>query len=381
MAGLSFVDIVSLFTIVILITATILSFYRFIQVRYRQFLYIALNWFGIAFWLILIVVQSLIILFGANFKLDLSNIPILTQFLDFFGLKIEIFTTPVSIAHIIGLIAMFSILPSILVVIFFVDFNRASIDPIKTGILGAVSVAFLITALAPGQEAGDPSEYTYFAQLLMQIFWSLLWILHAARLYIFSPAKYQKFAFVALVGTILAGVIPSFNTLTQIIPARFGVSELSFALGILLIAGTFLYQPRLLFIIPYKTSRLGVFNKKGVPLFSHQWISSEDDPIEELFFTEMREGISTILTESIKHKNVREIHLDKSILIINRYKDFSFVLLATQTSKSLITALNTFSVRFVTRFEELLAKGVYIDPKDHEAASEIVAESFPFLPS
>ena len=160
-----------------------------------------------------------------------------------------------------------------------------------------------------------------------------------------------------------------------------GISELSFALGILLITGTFLYQPGLLFILPFKTSRLGVFNEKGVPLFSHQWISTEDDPISELYFTEMQEGVSTILSESLKQGNVREIHLEKSILIINRHKNFSFVLLTAQTSKLLITALNTFSEKFVTKFEELLAKSVFIDPEDHATASTIVSECFPFLPS
>ena len=84
---------------------------------------------------------------------------------------------------------------------------------------------------------------------------------------------------------------------------------------------------------------------------------------------------------SIKNENVREIHLNKSMLIINRYKDFSFVLLTTQISKSLVTALNTFSAKFVNRFEELLAQGVFTDPKDHETASTIVADCFPFLPS
>ncbi|MFX1506551.1 MAG: hypothetical protein ACFFDC_10590 [Promethearchaeota archaeon] len=381
MAGLSLDFIISLFTILILMTSTILSLYRFIQVKYRQYLYIALNWFGIAFWLILMVVQMFIVIAGVDSELDLTNIPLLAEFLEYFGLNFEIFMQPTSFSHIIGLIAMFSILPSILVLILFVDFNRTSIDPIKTGVLGAVSIAFILTALAPDQGSFAPSKYTFLAQVLMQAFWSLLWIIHAAKLYIYSPAKYQKYALITLVGTILAGVIPTFNTVTHIIPASLGISELSFAVGILFIASTFFYQPGLLFILPYRTSRLGVFNEKGLPLFSHQWISSEDNPVVDLFFSEMKEGISSILTESIKHKNVREIHLDKSILIINRYEDFSFVLLTTQTSKSLITALNTFSVRFVTKFEELLAKGVFIDPKDHTAASAIVTECFPFLPS
>ena len=381
MVAFSLDFIISLFTIVILITATILSLYKFIQVEYRQFLYIALNWFGIAFWLILIVVQMFIGSAGADFELDLTNIPLLAEFLDFFGLNFEIFTKPAYFSHIIGLIGMFSILPSIMVLILFVDFNQTSIDPVKTGILGAVSIAFLLTALAPDQAAFSPSKLTYFAQLLMQIFWSILWIIHAAKLYIYSPAKYQKFALVVLVGTILAGVIPSFNTATGIIPAGLGISELSFTLGILFIAGTFLYQPGLLFILPYRTSRLGVFNEKGVPLFSHQWIIGDDDPSTDLFFTEMEEGISSILSESIKNKNVCEIHLDKSTLIINRYKGFSFVLLTAQISKSLITALNTFSAKFVNKFEELLAQGVFIDPKDHETASTIVVDCFPFLPS
>jgi hypothetical protein len=160
-----------------------------------------------------------------------------------------------------------------------------------------------------------------------------------------------------------------------------GINELSFAIGMLLITGTLQYQPGMLFILPYKTSRLGVFNEKGAPLFSHKWISRDDDPTSEIVFTEMKEGVSTILTTALKQTNVREVHLDKAILIIERYKSFSFVLLTAKSSKSLTTALGTFSVKFVTKFEELLAKSVFIDPKDHETASAIVAECFPFLTS
>ncbi|MHA2246305.1 MAG: hypothetical protein ACXADY_15180 [Candidatus Hodarchaeales archaeon] len=236
-------------------------------------------------------------------------------------------------------------------------------------------------ALEPGQSAKEPTSYTVFAQIMLQVFWSVLWIFYAIKLHINSPENYQRFTFVILVGTILAGVIPSFNTATGLIQGGSGISELSFTIGVLLLAAAFLYKPGLLFILPYKTSRLGVFNEKGIPLFSHQWISSEDDPISETFFAESVEEISTILTESLKQGNVREIHLDHDILIIERYKNFSFVLLTAKTSKSLINSLRTFSAKFVTKYEELLTKSVYIDPKDHETASTLVAESFPFLPS
>ncbi|MFX0123891.1 MAG: hypothetical protein ACFFAE_09655 [Candidatus Hodarchaeota archaeon] len=375
--------IISFFTIFIVITATILSLYRFLQGKYKQFLYIALNWGGIAVWLILTIVSLLMLITGTDFEVRiLSSLPLVSNLLDFFGFDIVIFSVPVSLAYLLGLIGLFSILPTTLFLILLVDsIDRTSIDPIKTGILGLVAATVIITALAPGQGAKDITRYTYYASVLLQIFWSFLWIYYAFKLYINSPENLQKFAFMILVGTILAGAIPAFNTATALIPAGLGISELSFAIGILLITGSFLYQPGLLFILPYRTSRLGVFNEKGVPLFSHQWISSEEDPVSEMFFTDMKEGVSTILSESLRHGNIREIHLDKAILIIERYKDFSFVLLTAKTSKSLISALNTFSVRFVTKFDELLAESVYIDPKDHKTASTIVAECFPFLPS
>ncbi|MFW9905071.1 MAG: hypothetical protein ACFFFH_12105 [Candidatus Thorarchaeota archaeon] len=388
MAEIPLEVIISFFTIIILTTATILSFYRFLQVKYKQFLYLALNWCGIAVWLTLTILASCIkynwVVPGIN-MLDVevglfSNLPILTDFLNFFNLNIVIFTSPVYLSHFLGLVGLFSLLPTALFLIILVDsINRTSIDPIKTGILGFISAMVIIAALAPGQAPKEISPYTYFASVMLQTLWSFLWIYYAFKLYINSPEKLQRFALIILVGTILAGAIPTFNTATALIQAGLGINELSFAIGILLIAGTLQYQPGMLFILPYKTSRLGVFNEKGVPLFSHRWISSEDDTTSEIVFTEMKEGISTILTVALRQTNVREIHLDKAILIIERYKNFSFVLLTAKTSKSLTTALRTFSVKFVTKFEELLAKSVFIDPKDHETASAIVAECFPFL--
>ncbi len=390
MAGLTIDVIISFFTITILITATAQSFYRFLQVKYRQFLYITLNWCGIALWLILTTVSSCIkydMLIPGISAIDteielFTNLPIISDLLSMYTINIVIFVTPVSVSHLLGLLGLFSIFPTSVFLILLVDsINRTSVDPIKTGLLGLIAATVIIAALQPGQGPQQIYAYTYFAQLLIQVLWTFLWIYYALKLYINSPENLQRFALIILVGTILTCVVPAFNTITGLIPPGQGPNELSFAIGILLMAGTFIYQPGLLFILPYKTSRLGVFNEKGIPLFSHQWISSEDDLALEMFFTEMKEGISTILSESIKHKKVREIHLDQSILIIERYKNFSFVLLTAKTSKSLITSLNTFSVKFVTRFEELLAKSVFIDPKDHKTASTLVAECFPFLPS
>ena len=390
MAEIPLEVIISAFTLIILSTATILSFYRFLQVKYRQFLYITINWFGIAVWLALTTVASCIN-FGwvvpgikeLDFEISLfSNLPIITDFLNSYHLNLVIFTSPVYLSHFLGLIGLFCLLPTALFLIILVDsINRTSIDPVKTGILGLISGFVIIAALTPGQAPKEILPITYFASVMLQIFWSFLWIFYAFKLYINSPEKLQRFALIMLVGTILAGAIPAFNTTTALIQGGLGINELSFALGMLLIAGTLQYQPGMLFILPYKTSRLGVFNEKGVPLFSHRWISSEDDPISEIVFTEMNEGVSTILTEALKQTKVREIHLDKAILIIERHENFSFVLLTAKTSKSLTTALSTFSVKFVMKFEELLAKSVFIDPKDHETASTLVAECFPFLPS
>ncbi|MHA2246015.1 MAG: hypothetical protein ACXADY_13715 [Candidatus Hodarchaeales archaeon] len=105
--------IISFFTIFILVVATILSFYQFLQVRYKQFLYMTLNWFGIAIWLILTIASYCIkfnlIIPGIDTEIDIfSNLPLIPGFLSFYKLEIAIFSSPILLSHLLGLIGLFS---------------------------------------------------------------------------------------------------------------------------------------------------------------------------------------------------------------------------------------------------------------------------------
>ncbi|MFX1283634.1 MAG: hypothetical protein ACFFB5_08265 [Promethearchaeota archaeon] len=357
---LAFENIVALLTVPFLAIVPIVSLYRYLKQKHPHFLYLALDWGGLFFWMGLTTISTILLL---------SEIDVPFPFFQ------------MTLATFLGYIGYFVLLPSTLFLLLFVDYiNRTSVDPIKTTILGLIVATVLIYALVPGQAAKDVIVHTYYAAAMLYSFRSLLWTYYAVKLSINSPQNLERYSIMVLVGTIFMGIIPSINIITTFIPPGLGINEILFLIGIILMAIPFTFQPQIFFLLPYKTSRLAVFNNEGILLFSHRWISTQDTPTGEAFFSEETEGISTILKESLHYPNVREIHLDKSILVINHKSEFSFVLVTVKTSKLLINTLESFSEKFVDRFEAVLPEAI-IKEEDYKEATTLISECFQFVPT
>ncbi|MHA2293060.1 MAG: hypothetical protein ACXACK_12900 [Candidatus Hodarchaeales archaeon] len=355
---------IGIFTFPILAAVSVISFYRFFKQKQFHLLFLALDWGGMAFWNFFTHLTTFIAL---NIE-DFSNL---------IGFEVEFIST---YATLVGLIAYLSLIPTTLFLLLFVELvNRTSIDPIKIAIFTLISWVVLVTALEGTIAVKDVTIGVYWAAATLYTFRSLLYFYYAVRLYINSPDRLRSFAFMILVGVILMGIIPSFNILTVFVPPGAGPNELLFLIGIALMLIPFAIRPQLLFLLPYKTSRLAVLSDEGTLLFSHQWMSSSDDTINEMFFSEKVVGLSSLLKESIQHEKVHQIHIEESIMVITRHRNFSFVLITMKTSKSLLNALNSFSENFVQKFDELLAKDI-IEPKDYRAASTLITECFPYVP-
>jgi hypothetical protein len=147
-----------------------------------------------------------------------------------------------------------------------------------------------------------------------------------------------------------------------------------------IVTAVFFRNPKLAFILPFKAMRLNVMNSdSGTLLFSHNWKPGKeikDDDIVSMMF----QGIITILKESLGKGDLQEINLENAVVIAQRSIQFPilYLLIATNTSRSLKHGLNSFIKRFEVKFFNLIENS--IDMSVFSSASEIILQSFSFLP-
>ena len=139
-------------------------------------------------------------------------------------------------------------------------------------------------------------------------------------------------------------------------------------------------HPELAFILPFKDLRLTIIEtERGFPLFTHIWNQTKD--LEDNLFSGMLHGIGQFVQETLQSGNMREITLDKAILILKRSQKHPVVcvLVTTKSTKSLRNALDKFAEKFFNKFAGQFSEQVNIEKK-FAPAKELVEECFSFVP-
>ncbi|MFX1451458.1 MAG: hypothetical protein ACFFCM_11485 [Promethearchaeota archaeon] len=203
---------------------------------------------------------------------------------------------------------------------------------------------------------------------------------YTLKIYLNAPKKLKSYSLLILMGGILFGVVAPISIVLGfhlIIPMS---HLLIFTIGTSLFSISFALQPQLAFILPFKVFRLTVIHTKtGISLFTNIW-SLEDNIIDDSLFSGMLHGISLFLNEALKKGNLREINLEKAILLTKRSEKHpvACVLVATNSTHSLRTALNSFANEFFKKYSEYFDD--IIDLENFKSAYELVATKFSFIP-
>ncbi len=358
---LTFEVMVGFLTSAFLLVAFSIALQRYLKLGYRPLLFLALQWLGLALW-------GLFTAFS-TFVLDNGDTPNI-----FFVMQLDW-----TLADLLGFIGYFITIPTLFLLIIFLDsITRTSIEPVKMLFGGMIAATLILTGLEPGQGAKNVTIYTYYAQAMYYVFWIVLWLYYTFKIFISSPHNLKRQAAVVFVGSVILA-LDAFLTATRLSPPESNLSIFLMAMGALMIVIPYSFQPQLLYILPFKATRLTVINDNGIPLFSHSWLK-ERDPAGEVLFSGMMLGISAILNESLKKGAVREIALDESKLLLETDREHSiiFVLQCTRTSNSLSDALRLFSEQFIEKFRNNLSD-IFINTEQFNA-STLVDECFPFLP-
>ena len=358
---LTFEVLIGFLTSTFLLATFAIALLRFFKLGYRPLLWLALQWLGLALWGLFTAIST--------FVLDNGDTPDIIVFPPYYW----------TLADLLGFIGYFITIPTFFLLIFFLDsITRTTIDPRKMLIGGMLAAVLIIAGLTPGQGAKDVTAFTYYAQATYYVLWISFWLYYTFKIFLSSPSGLKKYSGLVMAGSFIIA-LDSILTITSISPPSSNLSIFLMATGAFLIVLTLSFQPQLLYILPFRASRLTVISDSGVPLFSHSWIK-EINPSREVLFSGMMLGISAILNESLKKGAVQEIVLDESKLLIvtdNKYS-IIFVLQCTRTSTSLSDALNLFIDQFILTFENNLPTSI-IRKNDFDA-SVLVKECFPFLP-
>ncbi|MHA1378999.1 MAG: hypothetical protein ACTSRG_11510 [Candidatus Helarchaeota archaeon] len=114
-------------------------------------------------------------------------------------------------------------------------------------------------------------------------------------------------------------------------------------------------------------------------MFSYVWTKSEQ-PIDPMLFSGMMQAINQFVEDSVKKGNVREIHLDKAILILQRSDKYPVicVLIVTKSSHFMRHTLNIFAENFFEKFAAFFSQPNKIS--NFKPASNLIDEYFAFIP-
>ncbi len=301
-----------------------------------------------------------------------------------FNALVTLFLEP----YIVLIAGIATIFLSFFVIIFLDIISRITIDPIKLSIVVALSAIKIMTMADPNAFTlvTLPNEqqllYVSFAYSSIGIanllFIGVCYVYYMVRIYNNAPINLRHASRQSVIGACIMGIFGPIVglILPNIAPAVIGV-------GASLTAISFARQPQMAYILPFKTYRLMVIDMvSGLPLFSHEWVDAETGQLANFeLFSAMLAGVNGVLQESLQKGGVRQIQLERSLLLLEPGKNVAFfsILITTKSSTSLCNALKCFTKRFEIGFGEQIPN--IHDTGVFRGAENLIGECFPFVPN
>jgi hypothetical protein len=272
------------------------------------------------------------------------------------------------------------------------SFTRDSVDPKKMLILGILSTVAVMLSFEPDAAvvgtftSGDPGvilgqNFTIsigiLTLMICAVFAYYTPLMHRAA----SPALKRYTRLCMLSGFMFVVVVPLsiLARASNILPR---VETLLAVLAIVPWTIALVKEPRLAFVLPFKVTRLTVFETEGgVPIYNKIWAAWDTSGMtHEGLFTGMLQGIGMILTEAMDKGDVREIKMADAKLILHHSDMFPIacVLVTTESTQTLRHSLVKFAEDFYDRFENEFNNIANI--QKFENAFELVDEHFAFVP-
>ncbi|MBY9005276.1 MAG: hypothetical protein KGD63_00800 [Candidatus Lokiarchaeota archaeon] len=275
---------------------------------------------------------------------------------------------------------------SVFFLLFFIDYTlQERITAIKLAAISIIGTLLVISSIQGDvvilfYDYGFPSlkRSGYFSiifYLLIFIFVISInyWIIKTS---INSPKELEKYSKRLIYASVLCLIGAIFLFLQEIIIIP--ISIFFTFLGMIVIIITIIKEPKILFILPFKTYRLIVIYKdSGVDIFSHIWESSNisDDLLAGLMSIMNKMG-----TELINQGELQHVAYKKGVFLMKGTEHLIFGLIVNKTSKFLNKCLNEFSIDFQNKYQHILKNWVG-DLSPFIDAPSLLEKHFGYIPS
>ena len=194
-------------------------------------------------------------------------------------------------------------------------------------------------------------------QLIAFIYYSVIYFWWGYTIWKQSPNNLKKNATILFIGTIILSFISAIlYGLGSSILFLNGIAFITNAIGVLFILVSMIKEPKLMNILPFKVQSLTVIDaNSGIIMFKKNWMKNKSVVKDDLI-SGVIHGFSKVFENIINIGKIKEIHLNKAILLISQKEKYPvlFALIATKSSKVLRLSLDNFADKFLKQFSELL---------------------------
>jgi len=265
--------------------------------------------------------------------------------------------------------------------------EKENVSTVIVSILVIIELLFLSLAFLPGGIEVVPNYGVHIVglcrifQIVFLIFYVFYYFSWSYKTWRKSPLELKQNATLLLIGSALFSIVTVlmyvFGTLIKILnPLGFVVHGIGAFITVIVIW----QDPKLIYVLRFKAYRIIVLETgSGTALYKHDWAELRN--IDENFFSMMLQAISNVLNELLHKGEVREVHTDQAILLIqhNLQYPIASVLIASKSCKSLRYGLKQFNDQFVSKFSSDIEQN-YHDVSKFDDAIFLVKKVFDFVP-
>jgi hypothetical protein len=275
-------------------------------------------------------------------------------------------------------------------IIIFIELSRKErVSPLKIAILYIIEFTLLfVTFFLPESENFEIIQgygvhnkgFLRIAQMIFLLYFVAQYFLWSFQTWRKAPLECKRLATWLLFGSILYSIVAVLMyAMGGILRIFNSIAFFTNGIGAFITIIVILKSPKIIYILPFTAYRILVFDtNKGTALYRYDW--ADIGSVEENIFSMFLQAVGSILDEILKKGVVREIQMDRAILLIQHDKinPIASVLVTSKSTKSLRDGLRTFNDEFISSF--------YTDNIElHEVskfndASKLVKEIFDFVP-
>ncbi|MFX1316371.1 MAG: hypothetical protein ACFE9T_10945 [Promethearchaeota archaeon] len=272
------------------------------------------------------------------------------------------------------------------IIIFLELIKKENVSPIKITVLIVIEIFLLIFAFLPGgmeiiDDYGVHSIGVFRVfQVIFLLYYSFFYLTWSYQTWKKAPLELKRLVNLLLLGSILFSIVTAtMYALGSFIKLFNPIAFIIHSIGGLITIIIIWKEPKIIYILPFKAYRvLVVDTNTGVAVFKYDWAKIGE--VEENIFSMVLQAIGSILDEVLKKGEVREIQMDRAVLLIQHDKKYPLasVLIASKSSKSLRYGLKLFNDRFISDFYS--GSDEFYEVSRFEDAKKIVENVFDFVP-